>query len=200
MTTPQITTDNSETLVNALAQIEALKAENAQNERLYKQYLNLACQWEARCKDLEAALKLKSGYELHYTKHEELKGNVHFYATAAEMLPNERDALKIQVAEWVKANSPGGWIDDLRSENAGLNLRIEHDFRRWQEAIANYDFERSLNEKLMDGSAKLCAENLALRTERDELKADAEQWRKYKARKDAAIAHGFGRNPLRREA
>ena len=32
------------------------------------------------------------------------------------------------------------------------------------------------------------------------LRADAESWRKYKARKDAVIAAGMGRNPLRTEA
>ena len=32
------------------------------------------------------------------------------------------------------------------------------------------------------------------------LLADAESWRKYKARKDAVIAAGMGRNPLRTEA
>lgn len=88
-------------------------------------------------------------------------------------LRTERDELKAQVAEWVRQNSPSGWIDALRTEINALNMRVEHDFKRWQEAIANYDFERSLSEKLMDGSAKLSAENAALRTERDELKAAA---------------------------
>ena len=34
--------------------------------------------------------------------------------------------------------------------------------------------------------------------ERDALKADAESWRAYKARKDAVIAAGMRRNPLRK--
>jgi hypothetical protein len=33
----------------------------------------------------------------------------------------------------------------------------------------------------------------------EEVCADAKQWRKYKARKDAVIAAGMGRNPLRGE-
>ena len=36
-----------------------------------------------------------------------------------------------------------------------------------------------------------------LRTAIEELVADAEKWREYKARKDAVIAAGMGRNPLR---
>jgi hypothetical protein len=37
----------------------------------------------------------------------------------------------------------------------------------------------------------------ALRQELEDVKADAEKWRNYKARKDAVIAAGMGRNPLR---
>ena len=33
----------------------------------------------------------------------------------------------------------------------------------------------------------------------EEMAADAELWRAYKARKDAALAAGFGRNTLRKE-
>ena len=33
----------------------------------------------------------------------------------------------------------------------------------------------------------------------EELATDAEQWRKYRTRKDAVIAAGMGRNPLREE-
>lgn len=39
-----------------------------------------------------------------------------------------------------------------------------------------------------------------VKDERDAFKADAEQWRAYKSRKDAVIAAGMGRNPLRKEA
>ena len=41
---------------------------------------------------------------------------------------------------------------------------------------------------------------LVFRAERDALALDAESWRKYKARKDAVIAAGMGRNPLRESA
>jgi hypothetical protein len=53
--------------------------------------------------------------------------------------------------------------DTKTREIEALNARIEHDFKRWQEAIANYDFERSLNEKLMDGSVKLTLANIKYR-------------------------------------
>ncbi len=39
-----------------------------------------------------------------------------------------------------------------------------------------------------------------LKTAIEELVADAEKWRAYKARKDAVIAAGMGRNPLRETA
>jgi len=39
----------------------------------------------------------------------------------------------------------------------------------------------------------------ALRKAVEEMAADAELWRAYKARKDAALAAGLGRNPLRSE-
>lgn len=39
----------------------------------------------------------------------------------------------------------------------------------------------------------------AFHTEIEALRADAESWRKYKARKDAVIAAGMGRNPLRED-
>ena len=35
--------------------------------------------------------------------------------------------------------------------------------------------------------------------EAEALRADAESWRKYKARKDAVIAAGMGRNPFRED-
>ena len=41
------------------------------------------------------------------------------------------------------------------------------------------------------------AELARLTAEVERLRADAESWRKYKARKDAVIAAGMGRNPLR---
>ena len=40
----------------------------------------------------------------------------------------------------------------------------------------------------------------ALRTAIEELHGDATKWREYKARKDAVIAAGMGRNPLRETA
>jgi DNA repair exonuclease SbcCD ATPase subunit len=80
-------------------------------------------------------------------------------------------------AEWLKANGPGGWIQQLRNEVSALNARIEVDFKRWQEAIAKYDFERSLNEKLMDGSAKLTAKNQELQSRLAEIeKAEPVAW------------------------
>lgn len=45
----------------------------------------------------------------------------------------------------------------------------------------------------------LIAANEALTKENAELRADAERWRKYKARKDAVIAAHMGRNPLRHD-
>lgn len=39
----------------------------------------------------------------------------------------ENAGLKADKAEWLKANGPGGWIDQLRAENAGLreeNIRL----------------------------------------------------------------------------
>ena len=47
-----------------------------------------------------------------------------------------------------------------------------------------------MQQAFKDGAASRDAEVEALR-------ADAESWRKYKARKDAVIAAGMGRNPLR---
>lgn len=43
---------------------------------------------------------------------------------------------------------------------------------------------------------KFCEAN-AFQIEIRQLRADAELWRAYKARKDAALAAGFGRSPLR---
>lgn len=67
-------------------------------------------------------------------------------------------------------------VADQREIEA-LKARVEHDFQRWQEAIANYDFERSLNEKLMDGSAKLTDANAKLRWVIESMKQEAETGR-----------------------
>lgn len=52
------------------------------------------------------------------------------------------------------------------------------------------------------GAALACSDSFAAGAasrdaEVEVLRADAESWRKYKARKDAVIAAGMGRNPLR---
>ena len=46
---------------------------------------------------------------------------------------------------------------------------------------------------------RLCKERDDLKVELAAAQADAELWRKYKARKDAVISAGMGRNPLRQE-
>lgn len=48
--------------------------------------------------------------------------------------------------------------------------------------------------------AEADASDTKLRAEIEALRADAESWRKYKARKDAVIAAGMGCNPLRTES
>ena len=42
----------------------------------------------------------------------------------AVMAEAERDALRIQVAQWLAANGPGGWINELRKDSERLRFVI----------------------------------------------------------------------------
>jgi hypothetical protein len=44
---------------------------------------------------------------------------------AVEEAANEIDDLRAQLREWVKANGPGGWIDDLRKRGSHEPLQGE---------------------------------------------------------------------------
>jgi hypothetical protein len=37
----------------------------------------------------------------------------------------DREQLQITLKGWLKENAPGGWIDDLRKENAALKAQVE---------------------------------------------------------------------------
>jgi hypothetical protein len=37
----------------------------------------------------------------------------------------DREQLQITLKGWLKENAPGGWIDDLRKENAVLKAQVE---------------------------------------------------------------------------
>ena len=56
--------------------------------------------------------------------------------------------------------------------------------------VAGAEEVQRLQDRMVSARAKVVA---AL----EQLEKDAESWRKYKARKDAAIAAGMGRSPLR---
>ncbi len=102
--------------------------------------------------------------------------------TEAERLATRITSSIALYPEYNTAAEAAALLRTLQVENEALKARVEHDFKRWQETIANYDFERSLNEKLMDGSAKLTASNEALRVNMmDAFKTNSEQREKLEA-------------------
>lgn len=81
----------------------------------------------------------------------------------------------------------GRVICDLEREHAAALVALKARLSERDCQIAQLNFvlqgERAAKEKA--------------EAERDENKADAEQWRAYKARKDRVISAGMGRSPLR---
>lgn len=65
-----------------------------------------------------------------------------------EKLEAENESLKAQLAEWLKQNGPGGWIDNLRKERVKM-LEVIREYRKDGRHEGCYDF-RTWTFKSMD--------------------------------------------------
>jgi hypothetical protein len=95
----------------------------------------------------------------------------------------ENERLKtenLQIHTLMNLYNLGGWTDSL-------------------ELMKERDSEKQVREQHAETILWQSEEIAKLIAERDAFKVDAESWRKYKQRKDAVIAAGMGRNPLRQE-
>lgn len=92
-------------------------------------------------------------------------------------------------------------ITELRKVYGASNLyelmdKMQAEVKRLQGVLFEYtDFVRDFRAETDAVRSVLAARN----TEIESLREDAEKWRTYKARKDAVIAAGMGRNPLRQK-
>ena len=57
----------------------------------------------------------------------------------------DREQLQITLKGWLKENAPGGWIDDLRKENAALKEQVER-LKKLGIQLCNYLTPEQINE------------------------------------------------------
>ena len=88
----------------------------------------------------------------------------------------DREQLQITLKGWLKENAPGGWIDDLRKENAALKAQL---------AIKEFDMMEGLG-IVYEGRTEGTLKYTAVRNKRAE---DAER-QLVEARKGRRCRHG----------
>lgn len=92
------------------ASIAGTDAERADLREWADAHLALAADLDATRAERDAAIEARRSIQAHCYGGQDLPDAI----SRAERAEAERDAARATVREWIAANGPGGWIDDLR--------------------------------------------------------------------------------------